>query len=143
MQVCRKLNCRVFTGNCGKVTYYISGSIASKFLKCLYLDYHSWTCINTNFQYHSRSFDIRNVSNKKSDIFTPTKHFDCNQLWRIQKSNCFKKETPQELQIFTTSAFSQLRLSKVINRFMSSGDVFRPSFQVFPEPKLWKKTLIQ
>ena len=33
----------VFTGNCGKLTYYISGSITHTFLKCLYLDYHSWT----------------------------------------------------------------------------------------------------
>ena len=61
---------RVFTGNCGKVTYYISGSIAHKFMKLLYLDYLSWTFITTHFQYHSRSFDIRNASKKKSDIFT-------------------------------------------------------------------------
>ena len=82
-----------FTGNCGKVKYYISGSIAHKFLKFLYLlqyiDYHSWTYITTNFQYRSSSFDIRNASQKKSDIFTPTKHLDCNQLSRIQKFNCF------------------------------------------------------
>ena len=31
-----------FTGNCEDVTYYISGSIVHKFLKFLYLDYHSW-----------------------------------------------------------------------------------------------------
>ena len=55
---------RVFTGNCGKVTYYNSGSITYKFLKFLYLDYYSWTYITTNFQYHSRSFDIRNAYNK-------------------------------------------------------------------------------
>ena len=53
---------RIFTGNCGKVTYYISGSITHKFMKFLYLDYHSWTCITTNFRYHSLSFDIRNGS---------------------------------------------------------------------------------
>ena len=47
---------------------------------------------------------------KKSDISTPTKHLDCNQLWRIQKFNCFKKGIPQALQIVTTSASSQLRL---------------------------------
>ena len=28
---------------------------------------------------------------KKSDIFTPTKHLHCNQLWRIHKSNCFNE----------------------------------------------------
>ena len=33
------------TGNCEKVTYYISGSITHKFLNFLYLDYHSWTYI--------------------------------------------------------------------------------------------------
>ena len=53
---------RVFTGNNGKVTYYISGSITHKFLKVLYLDYHSWTYITNNSQYHSRLFDIRNAS---------------------------------------------------------------------------------
>ena len=31
----------VITGDCGKVTYYISGSITRTFLKLLYLDYHS------------------------------------------------------------------------------------------------------
>ena len=41
---------RVFTGNCGKVTYYISRSISHKFLNFLYLDYHRWTYITTNFQ---------------------------------------------------------------------------------------------
>ena len=46
------------TDNCGKVTYYISGSITHIFLKFLYLDYHSWTYITTNFQYHSLSFYI-------------------------------------------------------------------------------------
>ena len=46
---------KVITGNCGKETYYISGSIVHTFLKYLYLDYHSWT---TNFHYHSRLFDI-------------------------------------------------------------------------------------
>ena len=40
---------RVSTGNCGKVTYYISGSITHKCLKYLYLDYHSWTYITTHF----------------------------------------------------------------------------------------------
>ena len=57
------------------------GSITHTFLIFLYLDYHRWTYITTYFLYHSRSFDIRNASQKKSDIFTPTKHFDCNQLW--------------------------------------------------------------
>ena len=47
---------------------------------------------------------------KKSEIFTPTKHLDRNQLWRIQKSNCFKKGIPQALQIVTTLASLQLRL---------------------------------
>ena len=42
-------NYRVFTGNCGKVTRYISGSITQKFLKFLYLDYHRWTYIRTYF----------------------------------------------------------------------------------------------
>ena len=36
--------------------------IILKFLNFLYTDYHSWTYITTNFQYHSRSFDIRNAS---------------------------------------------------------------------------------
>ena len=53
---------RVFTSNSGKVTYYISGTIAHKFLKFLYLDYHNWTYITTNFQYHSRLFHIRKTS---------------------------------------------------------------------------------
>ena len=53
---------RVFTGNCGKVTYYISGSITHKFLKVFCLDHRSWTYIASNFQYNSRSFDIRNAS---------------------------------------------------------------------------------
>ena len=55
---------RVFTGNCGKVTYYISGSITHTYLKFLYIDYHvvGHICITTNFQYHSRSFDNRNTS---------------------------------------------------------------------------------
>ena len=54
---------KVFTGNCGKVTYYISGSITHKFLIFLYLDSivgHNY--ITTNFQYHSRSFDNLNAS---------------------------------------------------------------------------------
>ena len=29
---------------------------------------------------------------KKSDIFTPTKHLDCNQLWRIQSPTALRKE---------------------------------------------------
>ena len=82
---------RVFTGNCGKVTYYIFSIITHTFLKFVYLDYHSWTYITTNFHYHSRSFHIRNSFQKKSDILTPTKHLDCSQIWRIQKANCFKK----------------------------------------------------
>ena len=44
---------RVFTGNCGKVTYYTFGSIANKFVKFVkfvYLDYYVWTYITTNFQ---------------------------------------------------------------------------------------------
>ena len=53
---------RVFTYNCGKVAHSISGSITHIFLKFLYLDYNSRTYITTNFQYHSRSFDIRNAS---------------------------------------------------------------------------------
>ena len=52
--------CRDFTGKCGRITYYISGSITHKFLNFFYLDYHSWTYIIANFQYHSRSFYIRN-----------------------------------------------------------------------------------
>ena len=52
----------VFIVNCGRVTYYISGSITRKFLKFLYLNYHGWIYITTNFQCHSRSFDIRNAS---------------------------------------------------------------------------------
>ena len=52
----------VFTGNCGKVTYYISGSIAYTFLKFLYLDCHSGTYITTYFQYYYRSLDIRYAS---------------------------------------------------------------------------------
>ena len=39
----------VFAGNCGKVTHYISGSIAHTFLKYLCPCYHSWTYITTNF----------------------------------------------------------------------------------------------
>ena len=72
-------------------------SISHKFLNILYLDYHSWTYITTTFQYHYLLFDIRNVSKKKSDIFTPTKHLDRNQLWKIQKSDCFKKGIPHAL----------------------------------------------
>ena len=53
---------RIFTGNCGKLEYYIAGSTTHKCLKFLYLDYHSWTNITTNFQYRSHSFDMRNAS---------------------------------------------------------------------------------
>ena len=49
---------RVCTGDYRKVTFYNSGSIAHIFQKFLYLDYNSCTYINTNFQYHSRSFEI-------------------------------------------------------------------------------------
>ena len=38
---------------------------------------------------------------KGSDIFTPTKHFNCSQLWRFQKfDSCFvelKKNPPNSL----------------------------------------------
>ena len=47
---------------------------------------------------------------KKSDIFTATKHLNCNELWRIQKFDCFKKGIPQALQIVSTSASSRLGL---------------------------------
>ena len=40
---------RVFSGNYGKVKYYISGSITHKFLNFLYLYNHSWRYITTNF----------------------------------------------------------------------------------------------
>ena len=82
-----------FTVNCLKVMYYISGSITHKFMKFLYLDYHSLTYTTSHFQYHSLSFAIWDASYKKSDIFTPTKHLDCNQLcmeclhWRLYKCN--------------------------------------------------------
>ena len=59
---------------------------------------------------------------KKSEIFIPTKHFDCNQLWRIQKSNCFNnhfKLSPHQLPHSYT-------FSRVINRIMASGDVSPP-----------------
>ena len=49
---------RVFNDNYGKVTYYISRNITHEFLNFLYLEYHSWAYITTNFPYHSRSFDI-------------------------------------------------------------------------------------
>ena len=55
---------RVFTGNCGKVTCYISGSIVHKLPIFLYLCYHGWTYITTNFQCHSRSFDIGKLVTK-------------------------------------------------------------------------------
>ena len=42
-------NIILLTGNCGKVMYYISGSITLRFLKFLYLDYHSWIYFTTNF----------------------------------------------------------------------------------------------
>ena len=45
-----------------KSNVLISGSITHKFLKFLHLDYHSSIHNSTNFQYHSRSFDIRNTS---------------------------------------------------------------------------------
>ena len=39
------LNYRVFTGNCEKLEYYISGSITHKFLNFLCLVLHTWTYI--------------------------------------------------------------------------------------------------
>ena len=117
----------VFTGNWGKVTYYISGSITQTFLKFLYLDYPSWTYISTSFQYHSRLFDIRNASQKKSYILTETKHFYCNQLWRIQKFNWFKKGILQALQIVTTSDSSKLCFLQSYQQIY--GLLWRLSFQ--------------
>ena len=64
---------------------------------------------------------------KKSNIFTPTKHLDCNLLWRIQKCKCFKKGIRQALQIVTTSASSQLRLLQSYQQIY--GLRWRPSFQ--------------
>ena len=46
-------------------------SLEINVLKILYVDYHSWTDITTDFQYHFRSFDIRNASYKKSRSISP------------------------------------------------------------------------
>ena len=126
---------KVFTDNCRKVAYYISGSITHKYLKFLY--------ITTNFQYHSRSFDFRNTSQKKSDIFTPTKHSDCIKLWRIQKSYWFDKGISQAFQIVATSTSSQLRVlqSRVNNRFITSGDVSPPMLPNLPRTKIIEENI--
>ena len=55
---------------------------------------------------------------KKSDIFTPTKHLDCNQLWKFKSPSALRME-------FRSNSARQLphsyALSRVINRFMASG----------------------
>ena len=68
---------RVFTGNCEKVPYHISGSIRYKFLNFLYLDYNSWTYITSNFQYLSRSFSFILV-HRKNKTFS----YQQSQLWK-------------------------------------------------------------
>ena len=98
---------RVFTGNCGKVTYYISGSITHTFLQCLHQDYHSWTYITTNFQC---PFDI--------------------------KCNCFYKRIPQAFHLVTTSASSQSRLLQLSTDFWPPVTSLLLSFQVLSGPPL-------
>ena len=113
----------IFTGNCGKVTYNISGSITLKFLNFFNLDYHSWKYITTNFQYHSRSFDIQNASYEKTDIFTLTKHLDCNPSLGREFRKHFKLSPRQFPHSFA--------FSRVISRFMASGDVIHT--EIFQE----------
>ena len=77
---------------------------------------------------------------RKKDIFTLTKHLDCNQLRKIQKSDCFKNGIPQTLQIVTMSA-SLSYAFRGINRFMASDDVSPSKLTGPPRTKIVEENI--
>ena len=116
---------RVFTDNCKKSNglYCITESISHKFLKLLYLDYYSWTYITTNFQYHSDSFNIRNVSQKNQAFSHQQNIWTVTNYGKFKSSIALRREFRKYLKLSPRQLLHSYAFSRVIDRFMASGDV--------------------